>query len=234
MRFFVGTSAFSEPKWKGSFYPEKLSQKEMLKFYAERFDAVEINSSFRRMPRAAHLRSWAEQVPSGFQFAFKAPQAITHFKRLKDAGEPTRTFCRETAVLKSLRGPLLFGLPPNFKKDVPRLRQFLGKLEKGTRVAFEFRNLSWFDDETFDCLRSHGCALCINDDKQESAWTELVHTTNWGYLRLRRGAYTTKALAAWLNKLQAQKWRDAYVFFRHEETGTGPRLATRFLKLCGD
>jgi len=234
MKFFVGTSAFSEPKWKGSFYPEKLPAKEMLKYYAERFNAVEINSSFYRMPSASSLKPWLADVPKGFQFTFKAPQAITHFKRLKDAEEPTQTFIQETAALGAQRGPLLFGLPPNFKKDIPRLRGFLRKLPKGTKAAFEFRNMSWFDDETFDCLRAHGCALCTNDDEEESPWTKLEPTTDWGYLRLRRRAYTTKALAAWIKNLKAQKWREAYVFFRHEETGTGPKLAARFLKLAGD
>jgi uncharacterized protein YecE (DUF72 family) len=232
MQFFVGTSAFSEPKWKGSFYPEKLPQKEMLKYYAERFNAVEINSSYYRMPSASSLKPWLADVPKGFQFAFKAPQAITHFKRLKAAEEPTQTFIQETAALGAQRGPLLFGLPPNFKKDVGRLRSFLQLLPQGPRVAFEFRHPSWFDDETFDYLRSSGCVLCVNDD-DDSPWTELVRTADWGYLRLRRGAYTTKALAAWIKKLEAQKWRDAYVFFKHEETGTGPKLAARFLKLAG-
>lgn len=233
MRFFVGTSAFSEPKWKGNFYPEKLPKKEMLRYYAERFNAVEINSTYYRMPSASNLKTWLADVPKGFQFAFKAPQAITHFKRLKDAEEATKTFCEDTAVLKTQRGPLLFGLHPNHKKDLSRLKSFLHQLPSGASVAFEFRHPSWFDDETFDCLRSSGCALCINDG-DESPWTDLVRTADWGYLRLRREAYTNRQLAAWIKKLRAQKWRDAYVFFKHEATGTGPKLAARFLKLAGD
>lgn len=232
MQFFVGTSAFSEPKWKGSFYPEKLPQKEMLKYYAERFNAVEINSSYYRMPSASNLQSWAKDVPPEFQFSFKAPQAITHFKRLKDAEDATQTFFQETAVLKAQRGPLLFGLHPNHKKDVPRLRSFLRQIPRKVRVAFEFRHPSWFDDETFDCLRSSGCALCVNDE-EESPWTDLVRTADWGYVRLRREAYTDEDLTAWIEKLRAQKWSDAYVFFKHEDTGAGPKLAARFLTLAG-
>jgi uncharacterized protein YecE (DUF72 family) len=179
------------------------------------------------------LVPWLADVPKGFQFAFKAPQAITHFKRLKEADEPTQAFLEATAVLGKQRSPLLFGLHPNHKKDVSRLKDFLGQLTSKARVAFEFRHRSWFDDETFDCLRSHGCALCLNDDKEESPWTEkLVHTTDWGYLRLRRTAYTAAALATWIKKLEAQKWREAYIFFKHEKTGTGPKLASRFLKLA--
>ena len=232
MQFFVGTSGYSYKEWKGSFYPEKLPQKEMLRYYAERFGAVEINGSFYRMPTASNLEPWADEVPADFQFAFKAPQAITHFKRLKDAAEATETFQDATSVLKIRRGPLLFGLPPNFKKDLPRLQDFLGQLDRKLRFAFEFRHASWFDEEVFACLRANRVALCTNDE-DESPWTQLVPTTDWGYLRLRREAYTEKALAGWIEKLAAPKWTAAYVFFKHEETGTGPQLATRFLKLAG-
>ena len=231
MQFFVGTSGYSYKEWKGSFYPEKLQQKEMLRYYAERFAAVEINGSFYRMPSAANLKSWAEEVPAGFQFAFKAPQAITHFKRLKDAEEATEKFCEETAVLKLRRGPLLFGLHPNHQKDVLRLQTFLRQLTNGVRIAFEFRHASWFDDEVFDCLRAHRVALCINDE-DKSPWAELVETTDWGYLRLRREAYTDQSLTAWIKQLKGQKWKEAYVFFKHEDTGTGPKLAARFLELA--
>ena len=234
MQFFVGTSSFSEPKWKGIFYPANLPAKEMLRYYAERLNAVEINSSFRRMPNASNLKPWLGNVPKGFRFAFKAPQVITHFKRLKEADEPSRAFLRATAVLGKQLGPLLFGLHPNHKKDISRLKDFLQQLPRKVRVAFEFRHASWFDDETFNCLRSQGCALCLNDDKEDSPWTEkLVHTTDWGYLRLRRTSYTTRALIAWIKELKAQKWSEAYIFFRHEKTGTGPKLATRFLNLAG-
>jgi uncharacterized protein YecE (DUF72 family) len=151
---------------------------------------------------------------------------------LKDAEESAQTFIQETAALGAQCGPLLFGLHPNHKKDISRLQGFLKHLPSGIRIAFEFRHPSWFDDETFDCLRSSGCALCVNDD-DDSPWTDLVHTSDWGYLRLRREAYTDKSLAAWVEKLKAQKWREAYVFFKHEVTGIGPKLAARFLKLAG-
>ena len=233
MRLFVGTSGYSYREWKGSFYPEKLPNKQMLSYYAERFNSVEINGSFYRLPSASTLQPWAKEVPNDFQFTFKAPQSITHFKRLKVAGEPTKEFIQATGVLKARLGPLLFGLPKNFKKDLPRLQEFLKQLSRGLRVAFEFRHPTWFDEEVFDCLRANRCALCVNDDKEESPWTEkLVRTTDWGYLRLRRKAYTGKAFANWIKKLKAQKWNEAYVFFKHEETGTGPKLATRFIELA--
>jgi uncharacterized protein YecE (DUF72 family) len=231
MRFYVGTSGYSYKEWKGSFYPEKLPQREMLGYYAERFSTVEVNNSFYRMPDAGVLKSWAREVPAEFQFALKAPQTITHFKRLKNAQAATREFLRVVSVLKRRRGPLLFQLPPNFKKDLPRLEAFLRLLRKQTSVAFEFRHASWFDNEVFDCLRANSCALCVADsDDLPSA--ELVSTADWGYVRLRRKRYTRKQLAKWIERIRALRWEDAYVFFKHEDSGAGPRFASRFLELA--
>jgi uncharacterized protein YecE (DUF72 family) len=232
MRFFVGTSGYSYREWKGSFYPQTLLKPDMLRYYSERFAAVEINGSFYRMPKASVLKSWAEEVPRGFQFAFKAPRSITHFKRLQDAQNVAEQFCDVTAFLQAHQGPLLFGLPPNFQKDVPRLKAFLRELGRRARVAFEFHHASWFDKEVFDCLRANRCALCTSDEA-EASWTKLVRTTDWGYVRLRRKTYTNDRLSGWIKRIKAQKWREAYVFFKHEETGAGPKLAARFLKLAG-
>src|SRR5258708_23642742 len=135
MRFFVGTSGYSYKEWKGSFYPEKLPQKEMLSYYAQRFCTVEINSTFYRMPKANDLESWAQQVPDGFRFVLKAPQTITHRKRLKNAEDATNDFLRTASALKGRRAPLLFQLPPNFKKDLPRLKAFLRLIRDATSVA---------------------------------------------------------------------------------------------------
>jgi uncharacterized protein YecE (DUF72 family) len=232
MHYFVGTSGYSYKEWKGSFYPEKLPQKEMLRFYSQKFAAVEVNSSFRRMPEASVLKSWAQQVPEGFRFALKAPQAITHFKRLKNAKAETRELLRTASVLKGRQGPLLFQLPPNFKKDLPRLKTFLRLIGRRTPAAFEFRHESWFDDEVFDCLRENSCALCTADS-EDSPWTDLVTTAGWGYVRLRRERYTAKRLQQWSENIRSQLWSETYVFFKHEDTGTGPKLAERFLKLAG-
>jgi uncharacterized protein YecE (DUF72 family) len=231
MQLFVGTSGYSYKEWKGKFYPEKLSQKAMLGFYAERFSTVEANSTFRRMPSPGVLKSWSEQVPAGFRFALKAPQTITHFKRLKNVGGATKDFLRIAAVLKRRLGPALFQLPPNFKKDLPRLEAFLRMVGKRTPVAFEFRHTSWFDGEVFECLRAKSCALCIAD-VDESPRPELISTAGWGYLRLRRKRYTRKQLAEWIERIRSQSWGEAYVFFKHEDSGTGPKYAARFLELA--
>jgi len=231
MQFFVGTSGYSYPPWRGSFYPEKLPQKEMLRYYAQRFAAVEINNTFYKMPMESDLKAWAGQVPGSFRFAIKAPQAITHFKRLNDAKEPTKQLFKVAGALKGRLGPVLFGLPPNMKKDLPRLQVFLSLIPKEARAAFEFRHVSWFDDEVFDCLRQRRAALCIaHTDEFRSP--EVISTTNWGYVRLRREKYSKKELAKWLAKIQSQPWKETYVFFKHEETGTGPKFAAQFLEIA--
>src|SRR5579864_5500882 len=137
MRFFVGTSGYSYKEWKGTFYPQKLPEKEMLGYYAGRFATVEINNTFYRMPKASVLKSWAAQAPAGFRFVLKAPQTVTHFKRLKNARVETAQLLRAASALKDRRGPLFFQLPPNFKKDVPRLEAFLGLVGDRAEAAFE-------------------------------------------------------------------------------------------------
>ncbi|MEX0641685.1 MAG: DUF72 domain-containing protein [Pirellulales bacterium] len=230
MQFFVGTSGYSYPQWKGSFYPKKLPQREMLSYYAQRFSTVEANSTFYRMPRPGVLEAWAEQVPGSFRFALKAPQTITHRKRLKNAEAATDDFLRAAAALKRRLGPLLFQLPPDFKKDLRRLDAFLRFLGKKRSLAFEFRHASWFDDDVFDCLRAHSAALCVADTDDVSR-VDLIRTADWGYVRLRRTRYTDQRLRTWIERINFQDWTAAYVFFKHEETGTGPKFAARFLSL---
>jgi uncharacterized protein YecE (DUF72 family) len=225
MRVLPGTSGFSYKEWKGSFYPEDLPASGMLRHYASRLPAVEINNTFYRMPRASLLQSWAEEVPDGFSFALKASQQITHRKRLKEAAEAVAYFFEVATTLGDRLGPVLFQLPPNLKKDLPRLSDFLATLPPAARSAFEFRHESWFDDEVFGALRSAGAALCWAED--EDLATPRVATAGWGYLRLRRADYTDADVASWAERIRGEAWSDAYVFFKHEEEGTGPRLAER-------
>jgi uncharacterized protein YecE (DUF72 family) len=232
MRFFVGTSGYSYKEWKKKFYPEGLRQNEMLSYYARHFSTVEINSTFYRMPEASVFHAWAEQVPDDFRFVFKAPQTITHRRRLKDARRETKSFLRAVAALKRPRAPLFFQLPPNFKKDLPRLEAFLDLFGSETLAAFEFRHASWFDDDVFRALRRKSIALCIAD-MDNSPLPAVISTARWGYVRLRRKHYIRQRLREWAEKFKSQNWTEAYVFFKHEETGTGPRFATRFLEVAG-
>ena len=229
MRVLAGTSGYSYTEWKGSFYPEDLPASEMLRHYSERFPAVEINNTFYRMPSAETLSRWAEQVPNGFRFALKAPQRITHVKRLKDCEDSVGFFFRVATTLGDRLGPVLFQLPPNFKKDLPRLADFLSLLPPASRCAFEFRHSSWFDEDLFELLRARRSALCIAED--ENLATPLEATTDWGYMRLRRQDYGEESLRSWADRIAVQLWTETYVFFKHEEEGKGPALASQLTEL---
>lgn len=230
MNVFVGTSGYSYPEWKGTFYPAKMPPKQMLGFYGTHFRTVEINNTFYRPPTVQLLETWAAQVPPGFRFVLKAPQEITHVKRLKGAEAQVAALCETAAVLGARLGPVLFQLPPNFGVDVPRLTAFLARLPAGCRAAFEFRHPSWFCDEVFALLRARRAGLCLADADDELD-VPFVPTADWGYLRLRRADYDDATLQTWAARVRAQNWGEAFVFFKHEDAGTGPRFATRLIEL---
>jgi uncharacterized protein YecE (DUF72 family) len=229
-RIVVGTSGYSYKEWKGIFYPADLPAAKMLSFYAEHFGTVEINNTFYRMPAEKMLVNWAAEVPPEFTFVLKAPQRITHIKRLANTEDEVRYFLQVASVLGPQLGPLLFQVPPNMKKDIDRLRTFLGLLPDTIRAAFEVRHDSWLDDEVFGVLREHDVALCVSDtDEVEDPDKVVIPTASRGYLRLRRTEYTDAQLEAWAQRVNAHGWSDAYVFFKHEDEGKGPAFAKRFL-----
>jgi uncharacterized protein YecE (DUF72 family) len=232
MNLYVGTSGYSYKEWKGTFYPEDLPEKQMLHFYGERFRTVEINNTFYRMPKESVLEAWAAEVAADFKFVLKASQRITHMQRLKDAGDSVSYLLKVAAVLKERLGPLLFQLPPYLKKDVPRLSEFLALLPAQPRAAFEFRHQSWFEQEVFELLRDHQAVLCIAEAENDLD-IPFVSTGDWGYLRLRRPDYGDMEMKDWIKRVREQNWRDAFIFFKHEEAGKGPAMAKRFLELAG-
>ena len=231
MNLYVGTSGYSYKEWKGKFYPEDLPEKQMLHFYGERFGTVEINNTFYRMPKPELVESWANEVPASFKFVLKSPQRITHMQRLKDAGDSVSYFLKVAGTLKERQGPLLFQLPPFFHKDVQRLRDFLRLLPEGARAAFEFRHQSWFDAEVFGVLREFHAVLCIAEAENDLQ-IPFEATADWGYLRLRRPDYGDKELKEWAERVKQQNWKDAFIFFKHEDEGKGPAMAKRFLELA--
>lgn len=231
MKLYVGTSGYAYREWKGSFYPADLPAKRMLHFYGAHFRTVEINNTFYRMPTVALLQAWAGEVPDDFRFVIKAPQRITHLQRLQDADESVAYLLDVAGTLQQKLGALLFQLPPGLKKDVARLRDFLDLLPPACRAAFEFRHASWFDDAVFALLREHRAALCIAEAEGDLA-VPVVATADWGYLRLRRPDYGDADLQAWGQRVRQQDWQDAFVFFKHEESGRGPQLVQRFLELA--
>jgi len=228
---YAGTSGFAYPSWKPDFYPEKLPAKKFLGHYAQRLNAVEINYTFRQLPSASTLEGWVESVPAGFLFALKAHQRITHILRLKPS-EFTGLFFRAIEPVRSSRhlGPVLFQLPPNFRADTALLEAFLATLPGDLRFAFEFRNASWLVDETYRLLEKHGVSLCLAES--EKLVIPQVLTADFVYSRLRKEDYTPEERA----EIQARakemlaSGKDAFVFFKHEETPAGAVYAEELLK----
>jgi uncharacterized protein YecE (DUF72 family) len=230
MELLAGTSGFSYKEWKGSFYPEKLAADGMLRYYAEHFPTVEINNTFYRMPAEAMLARWAGEVPAAFAFTLKAPKQITHDRRLRETDESVAEFLRRAAALGAKLGPLLFQLPPFLKKDLALLGAFLESLPPGRPIAFEFRHTTWYDDAVYETLRARDIMLCIADtDKGDPP--PLIATAKAGYLRLRREAYSDDELKDWAQRIAAQPWTRAYVYFKHEDEAAGPKFAARFAAL---
>ena len=229
-RMLAGASGYSFKEWCGNFYPDKMKPDAMLAWYAQRLPTVEINNTFYRMPKPAVLQSWAQTTPPDFRFAIKASRRITHDARIKpDAAKDSVDYLyRMLGSLGDKLGAVLFQLPPNLKKDLPRLRDFLQLLPAGHRAAFEFRNEAWFDDDVFALLRDANAALVLSE-REDNAPPPLVETAPWGYLRLRLESYADADLAHWAERLAATRWQDTHVYFMHEPTAPG--YATALLRL---
>jgi uncharacterized protein YecE (DUF72 family) len=229
MKFWIGTSGFQYAEWKGNFYPEDLPTAKMLPFYAERFSTTEINYTFHRIPAPKTIDNWKAQTPEKFRFALKAPQKITHWSKLRDCADTLEYFCKVVTGLGERLGPVLFQLPPTFKKDADVLSSFLREFPE-MRAAFEFRHESWFDEEIFDLLKSRNVALCIADT--DTIATPRKITADYGYLRLRREDYSDADVKGWSEFVRDQNanWKDAFVYFKHEESGIGPKLAQQMIE----
>jgi uncharacterized protein YecE (DUF72 family) len=232
MRYFIGTSGYNYPEWRGSFYPEKFPTNRMLAYYAERFSTVEVNYTFYRMPTEKLLDGWNQGTPDGFTFTLKAPRRITHDSKLQRCEELTASFVRIAGTLGSKLGVLLFQLPPNFKRNDAVFAAFLDTLPAGTRAAFEFRHESWHDEAVFAALRARNLALCIADSEKMS--TPVVETADYSYFRLRDEGYQASDIERWggvIGRMTAAT--DAFVYFKHEEQGKGPEFASRLMDVLG-
>jgi uncharacterized protein YecE (DUF72 family) len=233
VKLLAGTSGYAFKEWKGKFYPADLKDDGMLGYYAGKFPTVEINNTFYRLPKENVLLDWASQVPEPFTFAIKASQRITHHARLKPESVSAVEFLmKNVGALGSRLGPVLFQLPPNLKKEVTRLRQFLDFLPLDRRFTIEFRHESWFEDDVFDVLRARDVALCITEQLEFAS--PVVATASWGYARLHKLDYDDAGLASWADRLKALPWKEAYVFFKHDEgVGSGPPAVATFTRACG-
>lgn len=229
-RLWVGTSGYSYKEWKGAFYPEKLPAKRYLEFYSERLSTVEINNTFYRFPTEKLLEGWRAGTPVEFCFAVKANQGITHKGRLEGVETLAREFVERCQSLGAKLGPILFQLPPYFRRDDERLARFLVSLPQESRYAIEFRHVSWFEEPTFEALRSANVAFCVSEgDKLDSP---RIATADFCYARLRKETYEAEELRSWRGWFEEQSLagRDVFAYLKHDEAGVSPENALQLLR----
>jgi len=219
MNVLTGTSGFSFDEWQGRFYPKGLGSEERLGHYASRLRSVEINNTFYQMPKPALLERWRDTVPEHFRFAIKAPRRFTHGQRLQIPEESLGYFLTALSALGNKLGPVLFQLPPFLRKDAPLLAEFLERLPASLQWAFEFRHASWFNEEIFALLASKNVALCVGDSDERGTSAPFVATADFGYLRLRAPSYDENALRTWSKRILAERWRNTFVYLKHEVLG---------------
>lgn len=232
----IGTSGWHYDHWKGPFYPENIKNSEMLAFYCVHFKTAEINNTFYQIPEKKTLSEWKDTVPENFIFTVKASRYITHMKKLKDPEEPVSNFIDNIKTMEEKLGPILFQLPPRWHFNIHRLRDFLKILPGNLRYAFEFRDTTWFERETYEALSEYNASFCIYEFDRTVSPKEL--TADFVYVRLHgpdgpyRGKYTKDSLAGWADNLK--RWtgegREVYLYFDNDEKGYAVENA---IELCG-
>jgi len=230
-RLFVGTSGWAYPSWKPEFYPEKLPQKNFLKYYATQLNTVEVNFTFRQLVKETTIEKWLNETPQEFRFGIKAHQVITHIKRLKATEDFVKRFLGTIEALARAErlGPVLFQLPPNLKADRELLETFLATIPRGLRAAFEFRHTSWFGDDIFHMLHEYNVALCVAETEERT--TPDVVTADFCYYRFRKPTYTADERRDMVDRIQEHlgQNRDVFAYFKHEETPEGALSAVEVL-----
>jgi len=235
---YVGTSGWQYRDWRGPFYPPKLAQARWLRHYAERFQTVELNNSFYRLPEASSFDRWGEETPEDFVVAVKASRFLTHLKRLRDPEGPVSLFLERVSHLGPKLGPVLLQLPPRFRAEPGRLAAALDRFPRRVRVAVEFRDDSWYTDEVRRVLEERGCALCLADSphRRMPDW----RTSDWGFVRFHEGratpppCYGERALATWAERI-ARLWesdQDVFCYFNNDHRACAVRDAAVFAGLA--
>ena len=229
----IGCSGWQYRHWRGDFYPADLAQDRWLEFYAQRFDTVELNNSFYRLPSADAFASWQRRAPIGFRFAVKASRYLTHLRKLRDPADPLRLFWSRAARLGDRLGPVLYQLPPRWHRNLDRLQLFLETVPPDRAQAIEFRDTTWYDAAVYELLRDHAITLCLHDMRGSVAPLEQIgpfvylrfHGSQGGY----GGAYADEALRTWAERLV--EWSNGglscWVYFNNDVGGHAPRDAVR-------
>jgi len=227
----IGCSGWQYKHWRGDFYPAELPAHQWLEYYAERFDTVEINNTFYRLPEAPTFAAWGRRVPRGFLYAVKASRFLTHMKKLKDPDEPLHRFFSRARSLKASFGPVLFQLPPRWPVNLERLETFLRALPRGRRQAIEFRDPSWYSDDVFALLERYRVALCLHDMKGSTITTAVGPFV---YMRFHgpqkySGGYRDDTLERWAEWIagKAREGQPVYAYFNNDVGGHAPKDAAR-------
>jgi uncharacterized protein YecE (DUF72 family) len=228
MAAYIGTSGFGYKEWKPDFYPATLPQSQFLAHYASRFNAVEVDSTFYRMPTAQSLDAWMQATPTAFRFAIKAPRRITHSKPLTIPSEPLAYLASILPRLGDRLGALLFQLPPYVRCDIDRLSAFLDNVPERLRAVFEFRHPSWFVEPAYALLERHRASLCIHDSDDGSTPVRL--TAGFAYVRLRKQSYSDEDREAWRGRFRQwlEQGIDVFAFIKHKDNPRAPAVALAF------
>jgi uncharacterized protein YecE (DUF72 family) len=235
----IGTSGWHYKHWKGPFYPYGISTDDFLAYYAERFHTVEINNTFYQLPKKETFLTWRDTTPSGFIFSVKASRYITHMKKLKDPQQSLVIFLERVAILTNKLGLVLFQMPPHWSINTGRLIAFLETLPKDYRYAFEFRDTSWFTNETYEALAKHEAAFCIYDLSGLLSPKEV--TADFVYIRLHgpespyQGQYHTNVLSGWAETFStwSQQGKEIFCYFDNDEAGYAAQDAMRLQEMIG-
>jgi uncharacterized protein YecE (DUF72 family) len=229
-QIWIGTSGFSYKEWRPIFYPADLSDKQFLQYYGSRFNSVEIDYTFYRMPTAKTLDAWRTATPANFRFCLKASQQITHRERLKIPSNALEYLLGVVTGLENRLGLILYQLPPFFKCDIPKLETFLAVLPRGIHAAFEFRHESWLVDDVYRLLEKYGVGLCIHDADEHT--TPLKMTAPFTYVRLRRSEYTSELRSEWQDRMRS--WSrdgiEVFAYIKHEDNPNAPLIALDFAR----
>jgi uncharacterized protein YecE (DUF72 family) len=233
----IGTSGWNYEHWKRVFYPPDISSNDWLKFYADTFDTVEINNTFYKLPSKDTIKKWHDTVKKNFLFTVKASRYITHMKKLKEPKDALKQFFKNVENLGDKLGPILFQLPPRWKINSERLNSFLRLLSKDFRYTFEFRDSSWWDQSTYECLQKYNSAFCIYELAGTVSPKEV--TADFIYIRLHgpdgayQGSYETKTLSGWVGAFSAwtKKKKEVFCYFDNDQNGYAALNARQLKKM---
>jgi uncharacterized protein YecE (DUF72 family) len=238
-RIRIGCSGWEYRHWRGSFYPQDLPLARWLEHYAAEFETVELNGTFYRLPEADTFDRWRTRVPRAFRYAVKASRYLTHVKRLRDPGEPLDRLWSRAEHLQDRLGPMLYQLPPRWRRNIGRLETFCAALPADGRHAVEFRDRSWHHPDVYRVLERHRVALCLHDMPEADAPDEPVGP--FVYVRFHgrggryAGSYAPQTMGAWARRLAAwsQAGLDSWVYFNNDLGGHAPRDAMRLREAVG-